>query len=211
MKIIFGFFTLLACSIFSVRLSAQTSVQDAALNTGKPKHLFIDVHRFGAGNVKFKDVAKAHAKDLATEKKYGVDFLKFWVDEKNGLVYCLSSAPDSASIRKTHADAHGLLPALIYEVSEGREVNATGRGNFFLDVHQLGAGNVNPAAVAAAHKKDLAVEGKYGVNFINYWVDEKSGVVVCLSEAKDSASVINTHREAHGLVPAYVVKIKQGQ
>jgi hypothetical protein len=75
----------------------------------------------------------------------------------------------------------------------------------------LGAGNVTAAAVAAAHQKDLAVEQKYGVNFINYWVDEKSGTVLCLSQAPDSAAVINTHREAHGLIPVSVVKVQQGQ
>lgn len=36
---------------------------------------------------------------------------------------------------------------------------------------------VTYAAVAEAHQKDLAVEKKYGVNFIDYWVDEQQGVV----------------------------------
>jgi len=37
--------------------------------------------------------------------------------------------------------------------------------------------------------------------------DEKEGVVMCLSQAKDSASVINTHKEAHGLIPAMYWKL----
>ena len=81
----------------------------------------------------------------------------------------------------------------------------------FLDVHNLGAGNVTVAAVAEAHKKDLAAEKKYGVNFINYWVDEKTGTIFCLSEAPDSNAIISTHKEAHGLLPAYVLKVKQGE
>ncbi|RRB18390.1 DUF4242 domain-containing protein [Larkinella knui] len=81
----------------------------------------------------------------------------------------------------------------------------------FLDIHQLGPGNVTAKAVAEAHAKDLAAQGKYGVNFINYWVDEKSGVVMCLSEAKDAKSVIDTHKEAHGLIPVEVHPVKQGQ
>ncbi len=83
--------------------------------------------------------------------------------------------------------------------------------NFYLDVHELGAGKVTAKDVAAAHQKDLAVEHKYGVNFINYWVNEKDGIVVCLSQAPDSTAIINTHREAHGLIPAYVVKVDPGQ
>jgi len=65
--------------------------------------------------------------------------------------------------------------------------------------------------VAAAHQKDLAVQKKYGVNFMNYWVNEKEGLVMCLAEAPDSNSLINAHKEAHGLIPKYVQEVKQGQ
>jgi len=148
---------------------------------------------------------------LAVEGKFGVHFLKYWVNEEKGLVYCLSSSIDSEMIRKTHAEAHGLLPEFIYQVTDGEAAKLKGHNNFYLDVHYLGEGNVTAKEVAGAHKKDLAVEGKYGVNFINYWVDEKNGVVMCLSQAKDSTAVIKTHKEAHGLLPAYVLEVKQGK
>ena len=83
--------------------------------------------------------------------------------------------------------------------------------NLYLDIHEMGPGKVNAKAVADAHKKDLATEKKYGVNFINYWVDEKEGVVMCLAQAKDSTDMIKTHKEAHGLLPNYVMQVKQGQ
>ena len=137
--------------------------------------------------------------------------MKYWVDEKDGLVYCLSSATDSAAIRKTHGESHGLLPDQIYEVTGGQQAVLTGQQNFFLDIHELGAGNVTAKDVAGAHQKDLAVQHKHGVHFINYWVDEKAGVVLCLSQAKDSTSVIETHKEAHGLLPAKVLEVKQGE
>src|SRR6187399_1607012 len=95
--------------IISSQLSAQKSGQK----------LYMDIHELEPGKVKFEDVASAHAKDLATQDKYGVSFMKYWVDEDAGLVYCLSSASDSSGVIKTHAEAHGLLPAHIYEVSDG--------------------------------------------------------------------------------------------
>jgi hypothetical protein len=186
----------ITCS-YSSRLLAQTNY-------------YIDVHHLGPGKVTAAAVADAHAKDLAIEKKYGVNFIKYWVDESAGNVYCLSSAPDTMDIRKTHAEAHGLLPDQIYLVTSGKEGMAKDGKDFYLDVHELGAGKVTAAAVADAHKKDLAVQSKYGVNFINYWVDEKDGRVVCLSQAPDSMAVINTHKEAHGLIPVSVEKVKQG-
>jgi len=211
MKIITALSTLLMLSTISFHVHAQASTENASIHTDNTKHLFIDVHQLEPGKVKYDDVANAHAKDLAVEKKYDVDFIKYWVDEDKGLVYCLSSSRDTQSIIKTHAEAHGLLPDHIYEVTDGAEADLTNQKNFFLDVHYLGAGKVTASDVAAAHKKDLAVENKYGVNFINYWVDEKAGVVMCLSQAKDSTSVINTHKEAHGLIPAYVLEVKPGE
>ena len=174
------------------------------------KHLFIDVHRLEPGKVKFADVEAAHQKDLKTEGKYDVSFLKYWVDEEKGLVYCLSSAKDSNAVRNTHAEAHGLLPNETWQVSDGIAAAAKGGSNLYLDIHYLGAGKVTAQDVAGAHQKDLSVQKKYGVNFINYWVDEKSGTVMCLSEAKDPNAVIQTHKEAHGLVPQVVERVKEG-
>jgi hypothetical protein len=195
-------------------ISIHCAAQSASAATDHPevvKNLYIDVHQLQPGKVTFEDVAKAHAKDLATEKKYGVDFIKYWVNEKEGLVYCLSSSSDSESIRKTHAEAHGLLPSHIYQVTSGTEIFSKPHTDYYLDIHELGAGKVTAEAVASAHQKDLAIEKKYGVRFLNYWVDEKAGVVMCLSQATDSAAIVNTHKEAHGLIPVSVLKVKQGQ
>jgi len=54
---------------------------------GKPqgkKQLFIDVHYLGAGKVSYEAVAQVHAKDLATEGRYRVEFLKYRVDRVDG-------------------------------------------------------------------------------------------------------------------------------
>ncbi len=186
--------------------------QDASnTNSTSSNHLYIDVHSMEQGKVKFEDVAAAHKKDLATEGKYGVNFIKYWVDEKNGLVYCLSSSPDSESIRKTHAEAHGLMPERIYQVTAGEETTGIKPENLFLDIHYLGEGKVTAKDVSAAHMKDLATEGKYGVSFINYWVDEKNGVVMCLSQAKNEKDISLTHAKAHGLIPATVESVKEGR
>src|SRR6266496_3035088 len=79
--------------------------------------------------------------------------------------------------------------------------------NLYIDVHHLGAGKVTLKDVQAAHQKDLGVQKKHGVNMIKYWFDEKKGVVMCLAQAPNADSLINTHKEAHGLVPVKVVKV----
>ena len=182
-----------------------------AAEDGPATRLFLDVHELTPGGVTAAAVADAHAKDLAVEGKHGVAFEKYWVDEAAGRVYCLSHAPDAEAVVSTHREAHGLLPAAVFPVTEGEAARLRGEGHLFLDVHHLGAGNVTPEAVAEAHAKDLAVEGAHGVNFVQYWVDPSDGVVVCLSEAPDADAVIATHREAHGLLPDTVLEVTQGK
>jgi hypothetical protein len=202
---------LLSAFILAGSISFDVYAQTNKTDLANGKNLYIDVHQLTPGKVKFEDVAAAHAKDLAVEGKYGVHFIKYWVNEKEGLVYCLSSSSDTDAIIKTHAEAHGLLPSYVFKVTDGTAAALTGKNNLYLDIHQLGAGNVTADAVAGAHKKDLATQGKYGVNFINYWVDEKAGVVLCLSEAANPEAVVKTHKEAHGLVPIKILKVKQGE
>src|ERR1700733_13515937 len=98
MNIRFMAIVLAAFSTISLSASAQKNKKD----TTEATKLYIDVHHLGPGKVTYEAVAAAHAKDLATEGKYGVRFLKYWVDEDKGDVYCLSSTSDSAGIRKTH-------------------------------------------------------------------------------------------------------------
>ncbi len=195
---------------FSCTKNTESKTDAAAsADVKEVTHLFLDVHNLEPGKVTFDAVAGAHQKDLLTQDKYHVNFIKYWVDESAGKVYCLAESPDSASVYQTHKEAHGLVPDLVRQVSEGSEAAET-NGPLFFDVHYLGAGKVTAAAVADAHVKDLAVQKKYGVNFINYWVDEKLGVVMCLAESPDSQSMINTHKEAHGLIPDEVHKVKEG-
>ncbi|MFN2457288.1 MAG: DUF4242 domain-containing protein [Chitinophagaceae bacterium] len=214
MKLLLFLFTFISFSIFSCSDNKEKSADTATTtiaDTGEHQAYFIDVHDLEPGKVTFKDVEGAHEKDLATQGKYGVNFIKFWVDEQKGKVYCLSQAKDAESVKTTHKEAHGLVPSVVYEVTDGPEAAVAGNKQMFIDVHQMGAGKVTAKDVAGAHDKDLAVQNKHGVNFINYWVDEKKGVIMCLSEAPDSNAVKTAHKEAHGLVPAYVLKVKQGE
>lgn len=80
--------------------------------------LFMDVHNL-SDPVALNDVAKAHAADLATQDDYGVHYLRYWVDERRGKIFCLVDAPDSDSADAVHRDAHGLLADEIYQVREG--------------------------------------------------------------------------------------------
>jgi hypothetical protein len=172
--------------------------------------LFMDVHELG--EVTAKDVAAAHEKDLAVQGKHGVAYKAYWVDEARGLVYCLAEAPSAEAACAVHAEAHGLVAKHIMEVKADSETWSPTPGcKLFLDVHRLGKGNVTPEALAEAHQKDLAVEGKHGVRYLNYWLDEATGTVFCLAEAPSADAAIAVHAEAHGLLPDSIAEVTEGR
>lgn len=79
---------------------------------------FMDVHNM-QGGVAAGEVAKAHQADLETQRQYGVEYKRYWVDEKAGKIFCLVDAPDAETASRVHREAHGLVADEIYEVSEG--------------------------------------------------------------------------------------------
>jgi len=81
--------------------------------------LFMDIHTKLPEGATAKDVAEAHAQDLKVQDKYNVKFLNYWVDDKQGKVFCLADAPDADSAVAVHREAHGLLPDQIFEVEQG--------------------------------------------------------------------------------------------
>src|SRR5690242_21278185 len=80
--------------------------------------LFMDVHNLGTG-VSMDDVAQAHQADLATQGEYDVSYLRYWVDEDKGQIFCLVEAPDAGAAVEVHRKAHGLVADAVYRVQEG--------------------------------------------------------------------------------------------
>ena len=81
--------------------------------------LFMDVHSLDGG-VALGDVAKAHMADLQEQANYDVNYLRYWVDEGQGKIFCLVDAPDAEAANTVHREAHGLVADAIYPVVEGR-------------------------------------------------------------------------------------------
>jgi hypothetical protein len=80
--------------------------------------LFMDIHTL-PGPVGLADAEQAHAADLRTQERYGVNYLKYWVDEEEGRIFCLVEAPDADAATSVHREAHGLLADAIFPVTEG--------------------------------------------------------------------------------------------
>jgi len=93
----------------------------------------MDIHNLPEGTTA-EDVAKAHAKDMETQRKYGVEYSKYWVNEKTGKVFCLVHAPNAEAAECVHREAHGMVAEKLIEIQPelaegflgGVETNAVG-------------------------------------------------------------------------------------
>lgn len=77
--------------------------------------LFMDIHKKVPG-MTIEALKGAHAKDLEVQKKYGVEYHKYWVNEAAGNVCCLVTSPNAETANQVHREAHGLVAEKIIEV-----------------------------------------------------------------------------------------------
>jgi hypothetical protein len=80
--------------------------------------LYMDMHNLD-GAVTVDDVAKAHLADLEKQGVYDVKYLRYWVAEDEGKIFCLVEAPSAAAASTVHREAHGLVADSVFQVQEG--------------------------------------------------------------------------------------------
>ena len=80
--------------------------------------LYMDEHTIDGG-VSVDDVTQAHAADLKTQGGHDVRYLRYWVNEPQGKIFCLVEAPSEEAANAVHREAHGLVADAVFEVQEG--------------------------------------------------------------------------------------------
>jgi class 3 adenylate cyclase len=72
------------------------------------------------------------------------------------------------------------------------------------DVH------MTPEEVAEGHKRDLAIQAKFGVEYFSYFYDPGEGVVFCLMEGPSREAAEAVHREAHDATANMLIELPDG-
>jgi class 3 adenylate cyclase len=72
------------------------------------------------------------------------------------------------------------------------------------DVH------MTPEEVAEGHKRDLAVQSQFGVQYFSYFYDPEEAVVFCLMEGPNREAVEAVHREAHDATANVLIELPKG-
>ncbi|MBA3768591.1 MAG: DUF4242 domain-containing protein [Acidobacteria bacterium] len=135
--------------------------------------LYMDIHELHGATP--EDMAKAHAADVETQRKYGVNYRKYWFNESCGKCFCLVDAPSAEAAIQVHAEAHGFAAEKMIEVEPdlaegflgGGEVNSAGAALIpggAADAHDPGIRTVlftdivGSTALTQRHGDDIAME-----------------------------------------------------
>lgn len=78
----------------------------------------------------------------------------------------------------------------------------------FMDYHIISEISID--AVKRGHMADRSVQDKYGVKYLQFWVNQDAGTIFCLIEAPDKESCERVHQEAHGNIACNIVKVESG-
>lgn len=77
--------------------------------------MYMDIH--DAPGATPDAVAAAHDADEKLQSKYGVVYHKYWMNEAQGKIFCLCTAPTAEAAMSVHREAHGLVAQKLVEVA----------------------------------------------------------------------------------------------
>ena len=95
--------------------------------------LYLDIHQVPGASA--DDLRKAHIADVEVQKRHGVEYRKYWFNEKCGKAFCLVEAPNAEAAEAVHREAHGLVAERIIELDPELAEGFLGGG----DINDAGA------------------------------------------------------------------------
>ncbi|MBN8860209.1 MAG: DUF4242 domain-containing protein [Sphingobacteriales bacterium] len=78
----------------------------------------------------------------------------------------------------------------------------------YMDFHHIE--NVTVEDVKRAHMADVAIQDKYGVRYLQFWVNQEAGAVFCLIEGPDPETCEKVHQMAHGNIACALTEVETG-
>jgi len=81
----------------------------------------------------------------------------------------------------------------------------------YMDIHTVESDDFSVEDVVTAHMKDLAVQEKFGVIQIKYWVDSDNKKIFCLMEGPNKEACNKVHLESHGDTACNIIEVSDDE
>ncbi|MCV0404092.1 MAG: DUF4242 domain-containing protein [Chloroflexi bacterium] len=76
----------------------------------------------------------------------------------------------------------------------------------YMDRHEVPEATARE--VAEGHVRDVAIQDRFGVEYLTYWHDPDAGTAFCLARGPSKDAVEAVHREAHGMVASRIIEVE---
>ena len=108
-----------------------------------PMPLYMDIHVVDSEDFTVEEVVTAHMQDLAVQDRFGVEQIKYWVNEQQKTIFCLMKGPNKEACHLVHKESHGQTACNIIEVSDDEYNLYLGIGTSDNDLAKTLSGDVD--------------------------------------------------------------------
>ena len=81
----------------------------------------------------------------------------------------------------------------------------------YMDIHSVDSSTFSVEDVVKAHLEDLAVQKKFGVTQLKYWVNEEARTIFCLMKGPDKESCHQVHAQSHGQTACNIIEVSDNE
>jgi AraC-like DNA-binding protein len=76
-----------------------------------------------------------------------------------------------------------------------------------MDIHTVDSDEFSAEDVVKAHMEDLAIQDKFGVKQLKYWVNEHAKTIFCLMEGPNKDACNQVHLQSHGNTACNIIEV----
>lgn len=81
----------------------------------------------------------------------------------------------------------------------------------YMDFHKLETSDISLEELHKTHAEDLAIQGKYGVFELKYWVNLEAKNLFCLVQGPNKEACNEVHKQSHGNTPCNIIEVSEDE
>lgn len=81
----------------------------------------------------------------------------------------------------------------------------------YMDIHTVDSDEFSAEDVVKAHMKDLAIQDRFNVKQLKYWVNEDAKTIFCLMEGPDKNACNQVHLQSHGNTACNIIAVADNE
>ena len=81
----------------------------------------------------------------------------------------------------------------------------------YMDFHNLDSEDISMEELAKGHNEDLAIQERFGVFELKYWVNIEAKSLFCLVQGPNKEACNEVHKQSHGNTPCNIIEVSEDE